>query len=229
MQTGSNTRLKRVGKVNRSRRNKPRTIGPLIPKPPSFVPTLSLTHKFRFLNRAMGPAPVSSTITRGNLLDLYAVNITATSAFRIIAGIKLLNVKIWAPSQTTPTSSVTTTVIQSTTCALEWVTSLYNPSRQVSDSSMSIEPAYLSATPPPMSGAALWSNSQSSVQAEDLFILLTPPSSIIDVVCQLELVDAEAPTSTFTAPLSGVPGQVGGFPLDGFLTGNLVPVGLIQL
>jgi hypothetical protein len=65
-------------------------------------------------------------------------------------------------------------------------------------------------------------------ESDDLFVLNVPADSIIDVICELRLVEMEAPTAG-DIPAGAAIGQIYGDYLDGLASGKLAPVGLVAL
>jgi len=182
-----------------------------VDKPPPFVSTLTLSHKFRYTN---GSAIVALPVTRGNVLSSMLMAVTAGTAYRMIAAVKIVSVQAWAPPSTLPST---------TELDLEWV-GVNAPSTIISDSSMGVESAHIRTHPPRDSSATWWSLSGQSNETEQLMLLTAPVNSVFDVVMRLRLVENEAP-SLSEAPALATPGKVYYDYLDGLTSGQLKPVG----
>jgi len=155
---------------------------PTIPFP--LLGTPALGHVFQFL--AGGAAAPETPITRGDLLNLMMVAATATTAYSIIAAIKVKRVRIWSPI----VAAFTPVQVQ-----LEWNGGLYAPSAIHSAISEGLTPAKLESSPPPGSSPDLWSITGASNLAEVLFSLSCPTGTVVQVTTALRLMDDEpAPT-----------------------------------
>jgi len=158
-------------------------------------------------------------ITRASLLNqvVYATSTTATA--RIMEAVRLKKVEIW----TNPVALGAAP----TTCAIEWLGE-NSPSVFISDTSMGVLPAHISAKPPPSSSNRWWSMS-GQLETDDLFALTFPANTIIDVTVEARLVEQEAPTAG-PVPTGAIFGQIYGCTLDGNgVTGVLLPVGYTLL
>jgi hypothetical protein len=182
-------------------------------RPPQFSPTLKFGHRFRFTS---GTNAGTFIIERENLLDLYCMAATASTAFRIIEGIRLKSVEIW----TNPVALGQ----PPTTCSVEWV-GTNGPSTVHSDTGMGVQPAHVFSRPPPRSSDQWWSMSGSN-EADPLFTLVLPADSVIDVICDVRLVELEAATAVTAEPTGATAGTIYGNYLDGLTSGKLTPVGL---
>jgi hypothetical protein len=208
---------------SQNRRNKPRRsftrtrASDEVIQPPPFVPTMALTHRFRFIDGVGG----SYTITRASLLNLIVTATSAVTSVRLMEAVRLIKVKLWT-NPIIGTGSASASPIQ--TCSLEWLGE-NSPSTLTSDSSMGVRPAHIRSSPPPSSSNRWWSLS-GSLETDDLFILTTVAGTVLDIAAEIRLVEMEAPTAG-PVPAGATIGQVYGFPLDG--TGHLLPVGFTQL
>jgi hypothetical protein len=193
------------------RRRVTRNPGPSALIPPPFVPTLALTHKFRFIDSTGG----SYTITRASLLNLIVTATSAVTTVRSLEAVRLISVKMWgSPSGATVETS-----------SIEWLGE-NSPSTLISDSSMGVRPAHISTRPPPSSSNQWWSMS-GSLETDDLFVIVTSVGTVLDISVEIRLVESEAPTAG-PVPAGASLGKVYGVPLDG-LGGNLIPVGFVNL
>jgi len=204
-------------KKQRSRRSQKisREVGPRV-QPPAFTPTVrTKSHKFRFVNAA---GTGGSAINRRNLLNLLLVATSATSSVRIIEGIRLRLVEMWA--NPTALGSAPNTL------QIEWIGE-NSPSTVISDTSMGVLPAHVRTTPPPSSSNRWWSMS-GSLETDQLFSLVLPANTIVDVTVDMRFVEQEAPTLG-DIPVGATLGQLYGNYLDGSTTAVLAPVGYTVL
>jgi len=182
---------------------------------PPFVPTLSLSHKFRFQN---GANSGSYTITRGNLLNLLLVTPTAITSARILQAVRLKRVSVWANPSALGAAP--------TEIELEWFGE-NSPSTTISDSTMGVRPAHIDSAPPPSSSNRWWSIS-GTLESDSMFSMVLPADCIIDVTLELRLVEAEAPTAG-DVPAGATIGRLYGDYLDGIASAKLSPLGLAIL
>jgi len=184
-----------------------------LPRPPSFVPTPSFAHRFRF--QVVG-ASTSFSVTRAMLLNLIETVSSATAAIRIIEAIRITQVELWGR----PLSS-----FSSQTVGIEWV-GTNAPSTVHSDTTMGLYPAYVKSRPPRLSSASWWSMSGGS-ESEVLMILTASEGDVIDLRASVRIVDSEAAVAG-EAPVTGSTGVVYNY-LDGLASGGLQPVGVRAL
>jgi len=184
-------------------------------QPPAFIPTLSLSHKFRYEN---GGNSGTFNITRGNLLNQILIATSTMTTVRIIEAIRLKSVEVWGSP---PALGSAPTDIQ-----VEWLGE-NSPSTVISDTSMGIRPSHVATSPPPSSSNKWWSISGTS-EADVLFSITLPAESVIDVNCELRLVEKETPIAG-DAAVAATLGQVYGDYLDGIASGKLVPSGFTVL
>jgi len=187
--------------------------------PPPFHPTVCSVHRFRFV--ANSAATV--TITRKNLLNLLLVATSATSTVRVIEGIRLRRVNIWS-NPVIGVGAAVPSPLQ--TAQLEWIGE-NSPSTVISDTTMGVRPLHLSTSPPPSASNRWWSMSGFQ-ETDDLFSLILPAASIVDVSVDIRFVEQEAPTAGDT-PAGATLGQMYGGYLDGIATALLTPIGLVLL
>jgi hypothetical protein len=182
--------------------------------PSQFSATVRFKHKFRFLcTTASFTSPV--TISRANLLSLLVMNgASNTTNYRIITGLKLNRIEIFGPSNL---GSIAT----ASTVSVEWLSNL-GPSTVVSDSSSSNAfPSHITTSPPPQSLASFWSLSGIN-ETENLFTITAQTLSIIDVWCDIVLMNGESAHSV-PSTNSGVAGTLYLLALDSS-GGNYPPV-----
>jgi hypothetical protein len=184
-------------------------------QPPPFIPTMRLSHKFRFNN---GANSGTFTILRSNILNLVLYSTSATLTARIFQAVRLKRVEVWGNPVAlgSPPSQV----------SLEWIGE-NSPSTVVSDTGMGVRPAHVRSEPPPSSSNRWWSISGTS-ESDQLFTLILQANSVIDVTLELRLVEQEAPTAG-DVPAGASLGQLYGDYLDGLTSGKLVPEGYTAL
>jgi hypothetical protein len=152
------------------------------------------------------------------MFNLLLVTPTAVTSVRLIEGIRLKKVEVWA--NPTALGSAPTVI------SLEWL-GQNAPSTLISDTSMGVLPAHIRAIPPKDSSAEWWSMSGHE-ETDQLFTLNLPSNCVIDVFTEIRLVEQEAPTAG-DIPTAAVIGQVYGDYLDGLASGKLAPDGLTAL
>jgi hypothetical protein len=195
-------------------RRGPREISGLGHIPP-FTPTLRTTHKFRFVNGANNG---TYTITRAQLLNLVLYTPTTSTSVRLFEAVRLVGLEMW--------SSPAALGSQASQLSLEWLGE-NGPSTIVSDTSIGVSPAHIRSSPPSRSSCEWWSMSGQQ-EADDLFVLVIPVNTTIDVTMALRFVENEAPTEG-DAPTGATVGRLYGDYLDGLVSGMLAPVGYIAL
>lgn len=180
-------------------------------QPPAFRPTLSLTHKFRFVaTNASG----GISITRKNLLNLIQMATSASTTVRILEGVRLKSVEMWGQPTALGAAPVT--------LEIEWIGE-NSPSTVVSDTSMGVRPAHVRSRPPASSSNRWWSLSGNQ-ETDPLFNMSYPANTYVDVIADLRFVEQEGPTAG-DVPAGAVLGTLYGNYLDGITTGLLAPVG----
>jgi hypothetical protein len=184
-------------------------------RPPPFVPTMSLSHRFRFTN---GSNAGTFVITRAQLLNLVSMATTAVTTVRVFQGVRLKQIEIWA--------NPTALGAPPNTLSVEWLGN-NGPSTIHSDNSMGVLPAHVRTKPPARSSAQWWTLSNFD-ETDQLFSLVLPADCVIDVTMELRLVENEAPIAG-DIPAGASVGQLYGDYLDGLASGKLSPVGYIPL
>lgn len=184
-------------------------------QPPPFIPTLKLSHKFRFES---GANTGTFSVTRANLLNLVLVATSAITTARLIEAVRLQSVEVWANPVAlgAPPNNL----------FIEWLGE-NSPSTLIGDTGMGVRPPHVSAFPPSSSSNRWWSISGTS-ESDVLFILGLPTNSVVDVTVELRMVEMETPTAG-EVPAGATLGQVYGDYLDGLASGKLTPVGFTAL
>lgn len=200
----SKNNMKRQSRRGRNPRqqNQSRAV---IPRPPQ-IGNYEVTHGTR-LRFSTPTAAFDGNITFQNLLDTLLIAATATTGFDVFRFVKIRRVEVWAASGNTPASAdgplpVTATVVfQGVTAGIVGDVSVHT------DTSMSIEPAYVNARP---SSKSLASNFQIS-SAAVAFRLTCPLNSVIDVELSFK--------SQFVSAVAAQNALVGGVAGDIYLRG----------
>lgn len=168
----------------RARQTKP----PMRFGPSQLKTNVELRHQFRFTSSSA----TSTTITDNLLLTAagVSVNTVGTGGRAINQSVKVNQIEIWSP----PASQGA-----AVTCSVLFPASNTSPAREFTDTSVSVsQPAHIVCSPPPQSLAAFWQ----AGTAQNMFTLVAPPGSIIDVWLSLILVDG-TPNNAITAVLVG--------------------------
>ncbi len=185
--------------------------------PPEFVSTFALGHKFRFSAASVFTA---LPITRAMLLNLYTMATTTTAQNRVITGIKLNRVTMWANPPALGSNDVSVVA--------EWL-GLNSPSTIHSDTSMGVRPAVV-RTRPPVDASNRWWSISGNNEAENLIKLSGPIGTIIDVDCSVRFADDEAAVAGENGTgAAATVGKVYWNYLDGFASKMLAPVGGVTI
>jgi hypothetical protein len=154
----------------------------MLAHPPQLNANIELKHQYRFVSSS----GASTTITDSLLLTAAGVSAaTAILGYPIARAVKVNRIEMFSP----PASQGA-----AVTCSVLFPASAANPMpREVSDTSVSVAvPAHVVAVPPPLSLPSFW---QSGTGA-NLFTLVAPPGSIIDVWLSLVLNDNSVPPTS---------------------------------
>jgi hypothetical protein len=187
--------------------------------PAQFNSAVRLKHKFRFNSSAAA----TFNIQRGDLLALLAVTTLTTTQTRIITGVKLNQIEMFALSGGSSALPFSTATV-----SIEWLSN-NGPTNEISDTGNAFEPARVITSPPRLSLASFWSI-QSGNETENLCSVVVVPNTVIDVWVEFVFADGEVPT-TITTIASGVTGQLYAGYLDRHegAAAVMVPVSYISL
>lgn len=172
---------------------------------------VELSHRYRFTSTS----GTATGITPTSLLCAAGTVCTQTNAFALaIAGsVKVNQISIWSP----PASQGA-----AVTCSCDFAGFGNSPSREYSDTSVSVStPARIMCTPPPQSLAAFWQVAGTTT----LFTITAPTGSIIDVVMSLIVQDNDV-AQAVSAIATGVLATTYYLSLDPNATHRYVPVSL---
>lgn len=206
--TAKNNKIKNRAKARANNKTSNGKSG--IPHPPQFNSTIMINRKARFQygNTASG----TLSLTRAMLLNHLVVANSATSVVRILSGFRLKSITLWAVQNSTSASFQ----FLPETVSVEW-TSNYGPSVIVSDTSMSVQPAYVQTSPPSNSLASFWSLTGSN-ESEVIALISGVYGMIIDITYDCILQNGETPVA-ITQTTASVNATVYMSYLDG-LAGN---------
>lgn len=177
------------GTSSRRRNNRPRARNQMTRNsshPPQFRANTQFAHRIRYT----GAASFSSTVSRGQLLSTFLLNLANGTSFgRLVSAIRVKRIEMWGAAVTSASSAASV--------AVTWLSN-YGPNSEVSDSSTSTaSPAHLITGPPAQSLASFWSIAGSN-ESEIVFRVAGPIGTIIDVWYDFTLVDGVGTTVTTT-------------------------------
>jgi len=155
--------------------------------PAQFRANIEHSHQFRFVSTS----GVATGVTDNAVLcALGTVASSAVLGRPIRQSFRINQIEIWSP----PASQGA-----SVTCSVLFPVSQRSQAREVSDTSVSVtQPAHVRCGPPAESLCAFWNN---GAAAANLFTLVAPPGSIIDL--WVTMVDGDGAASATTATLVG--------------------------
>jgi len=182
--------------------------------PPQLRSNVMLAHRYRFTSSS----GTATTINSSSLLFAAGcVGSTTNSAVTTFFGsVRIRRVEVWAPPASQGAFS---------TCSLEFNGQAAANTMEISDTSVNpSEPAHIVAVPPKNSLASFWQTPDAGTN--NLFVLMAPTGSIIDVVLDLVLWDDEDSNQTRSVATAAV-GKVYYLALDnGNATHIYTPVSL---
>lgn len=196
----------------RGRREEVRVDGRSIPRPPPFVPTLSLEHVFRFQN---GSNSGNFDITRAMLLNLLQVSTSNTVSYRAFNAVRLVRVELW--------SNPTALGAAPNEIALQW-NSPYAPSTEMTDESMGIVPAHIRASPPKDASSRWWCLTGFN-ETDKVFKITVAANCIIEVTLELRSYDSNDTAVVGDGASALNTGFWYGGYLDGRTSGKLSSIG----
>ncbi len=184
-----------------------------ISHPQPFQPSFVLKKRIRF----KAVAAATTTLTQNDLLDLWCVAATTTSAYRLASAWRLRKIDIWGPMASD---------LVPVTVSCDWsgstTSGMYGRSNRVSDTSMgSTEPAFISTRPPPGSQLSQWNSGTSSLA---LCVLTYPAGSVIDLTYDVVCRDDGTAAATTVAVAGATVGANYVRALDSTSGVNLLPV-----
>lgn len=180
--------------------------------PPQLNSNIIKHHKFRFSVTSAFTGSVSIAKILGALGTVCTVVNTTVTAFN--RSFKIRKIELWTPPPAQ--GSLATT-------SIEWLGSENSPSREVSDTVMSVSrPGHIVMKPPKNSLASFWQQGNSNTV---LFSLVAPVGTVIDFSVDYIEYDDEA-TNISIAVATGVLGNIYYLALDHGTSDKVVPVSL---
>lgn len=153
--------------------------------PSQLKTNVELKHQYRF---------VSSSATLTSITDSLLLTAAGVMASTAVLGhslyrtVKLNRIEIWTPPASQGAAA---------TCSVFFPAGNNNPSREFSDTTVSVSvPAHVNTVPPPRSISSFWQSNTGALLCQ----LVAPPGSLIDVWVSLILHDG---TTGATATLVG--------------------------
>jgi len=134
-------------------------------------------HTFRFVCESGG---ANINISNADLLDLMCFATSSVAAYRVMDGIKLKSVEIWAANNAGASSN---------TITCEWLPTNYagNSGKVVTDTALGLsDVAHVFAKVPKDSGASFWVSGNPSTSI-NFFSLTLPAGSVVDVECVVSM------------------------------------------
>ncbi len=182
----------------------------LLAHPPSFSPSVLVSKTFRFQSNAVA----TTAITFSNLLDIWNVAATATTAYRLFDRVRIRRIEVWAVGATNVPATI----------YIDWAgitVGSAGPSLRVSDTSVgSTTPAHINAKPPSTAACSLWQAQSTNVA----FFISGPINTIIDLHLSGYVDDNGSGTSVVAAPAGATPGANYFRGLDGLVaTATIYP------
>jgi len=206
----NNKNSRAQAKSTRSRQGRPNKVSP-----PSIRSNVTYNHRYRFVSTSGN----GRSVTASDILTACGAVCDAadTSAVAITKTARIRRISIWSPVASQGSSA---------TCSITWTADdgeVGASTLEVSDSSVSTShPAHISCAPPPKSLASWWFQ----VHVGDLFTIVAPTGSIVDLEVDQVLCDQGSTTDVATIAIaSGNLGALYYFPLDG-TTDQFTPVSL---
>ena len=186
--------------------------------PPRLVPTLIIkNHRCRFVVNSAGGG--TRQIDSKDLMDLFCVATAANAATRILDGIKIKSIEMWAANSAGNASN---------TVQLEFLNQaaagIGGPGVVFNDTAIGLNDiAHLKAQPPRNSTAASWITGFSTT---DILEFVLPQGSVVDVIFDLVLCESETASNVTGAVAGGTVGKLYCRPLDSTnVTPIMIPVG----
>ncbi len=215
--------------IQRRRNRRPEATSRGTEQPPFVPQTMTVLKRLRFVSS--GPNdPSGYSITNTDLMDLYCMAVTTTTAYQIFNAVRIVAVEVWVPSALDTTNNGM--VINS--CFLEFPamvlsTGLGGRSVRLVDTSCSLDhSAHVRANPPEGSYAAMWQTNTAIAGTNALFnIGAASTGCIVDLTIELAIRDsALAPQPVTAAVVGATVGQIYVRPLSSTTSSALAPVGV---
>lgn len=186
--------------------------------PPQLRPTLNIpNHRMRFVCNAAGGG--TRQIDSKDLMDLFCVATAANAATRILDGIKIKKIEMWAANSAGNASNTVQVEYLNQNAA-----GIGGPGWVFNDTAVGLQNiASVSCRPPSNSTASSWITGFSTT---DIVELVVPQGSVIDLVVDLVLCESETASNVTGAVAGATTGKLYCRPLDSTnATPIFIPVG----
>lgn len=145
--------------------------------PKQLQTNIQTSHTFRFYCNDGG---ANINISNADLLDLMCFATGATTAYRVLDGIKLSHVEAWSANGSGAVSN---------TIQIEWLPTNYagDSGKVVTDTAIGVtDIAHVFTRVPKLSGASFWVSGNPSTSI-NFFSMTLPPGSVVDVHCTISM------------------------------------------
>jgi len=171
------TRSKRSSQMRNQRK---RQGSEAIPHPPQIRPSIIWTNRLRF---TVTTAATGKSFSVNNLFDTVLVAKTTTAGSQLFTNLRLKAVEVWGPSPAAGTAT-TVSVFFPTVSTAGFAVGGDNV--VFSDTSVSVEPAHVRASPAGTASSLWQSNQDSSATPNNnsIFVITAPVGSVVDVLVE---------------------------------------------
>jgi hypothetical protein len=167
--------------------------------PPQFKPTIVTRHKARYVCNNAGGVSARS-VSNTELMDHLCLATAAAVAYRLLQGIKVKKIEIWACNSA---GNATNTIV----CEFLRSAGVGGPGWSFSDSAMGVSDiAHIVCTPP--RGSLLEDWVPTAPNNTTLMELTLPQGSIVDITFDISIVDTDAPELVGAAVAAATVGKV---------------------
>lgn len=179
--------------------------------PPQMSSNIQKKHKFRFVATSAFSGVITSSQAFGASGTIGTV--TNTTVTNKNESLRVVSIEMWTPPASQGAAA---------TCSVEWIGSNQSPTREISDTSISVtKPAHVFSRPPVDALCAFWQTANNSF---NLFNIVCPAGTIIDL--NLALIECDGEQATTFAVATAVLGTAYYLALDHGTSDKLVPVSL---
>jgi len=167
---------------------------------PPQIANLNIVHSTR-MRFVLSSAMTDQNVTFQNLLDIFLIGSGAAALTDLFNAVKIRKIEIWAVPVIGGSTTVSVTFVGT-------VAGLFSQSKTVTDTSMGVQPAHISAVPSRLAPTAQWQQSE----AADAFQLTAPTGAVVD----LELSFSSRYNNGIAAQNAGVAVTAGNLYVRGF-------------
>jgi hypothetical protein len=191
-----------------------------VPNPPQWSSTI----KTNFTQRFVCTTGINQlSITNIDLLDLKCVATAANAAYRLLSGLKVKKVSMWAANSA---------AVSSNTIALEWFTgnpAFGNDSKYIADTAVgTTNVAHIACKPPQGSFSASWL--PNTATSYGVFNLTAPQGTVVDVEMTVSFSDDEAGVAVTGTVAAATVGYLYTRHLDSATNGTAItPIGVLYI